>query len=60
MIQGHLVVASLTKAVRAYLQLDPGLTLELAKKKVWQCEIVQEQQQLLGGAVTNRGETSAH
>ena len=53
MIRDRLVVGILDKKLSEHLQLDPDLTLEVAKKKIRQREAVQEQQQMLGGAVSN-------
>lgn len=53
MIRDRLVVGILDKKLSEHLQLDPDLTLEVAKKKIRQREAVQEQQQVLGGAVSN-------
>ena len=53
MIRDRLVVGILDKKLSEHLQLDPDLTLEVPKKKIRQREAVQEQQQILGGAVSN-------
>ena len=53
MVRDRLVVGILDKKLSEHLQLDPDLTLEVAKKKIRQREAVQEQQQMLGEAVSN-------
>ena len=52
MIQDRLVVGILDKKLSEHLQLDPDLTLEVAKKKICQREAVQELQQMLEGAAS--------
>ena len=53
MIRDRLVVGILDKSLSERLQLDPDLTLEKAKKMVCQREAIQEQQQVLNGAVSS-------
>ena len=53
MIRDRLVVGILDKKLSEHLHLDPDLMLEVAKKKICQCEAVQEQQQMLGGAASS-------
>ena len=53
MIQDRLAVGILDKKLSEHLQLDSDLTLEVAKKKICQCETVQAQQQVLEGAVSS-------
>ena len=53
MIQDHLEVGILNKSLSKCLQLDLDLTLERAKNMHHQCEAVQEQQQVLSGAVAS-------
>ena len=60
MIRDRLVVGILDKKLSEHLQLDPELTLEVAKKKIRQREAVQEQQQLLGGTILNSLEEVKH
>ena len=47
MIRDRLVVGIRDEAMSRKLQLDPDLTLETAKKKIRQEEVVREQQQSL-------------
>ena len=53
MIRDRLVVGILDKKLSEHPQLDPDLTLEVAKKKIRQRETVQEQQQMLGGVASS-------
>ena len=51
MIRDRLVVGILDTALSQQLQLDPGLTLEIAKKRIRQREAVGEQHKVLNGRI---------
>ena len=53
MIHDRVVVRIQDASLSQRLHLDPELTLEKAKKFVRQCEVVQEQQQVLKGATSS-------
>ena len=53
LIQDRLILGILHKTLSEHLQLNPALTLEKAKQKIYQHKAVQEQQQALKGAGTN-------